>query len=87
MKSFWNRLKKQEQSKTRTLKKYAENNEIGTKIFENYGTVDDLLKSISKAGKEKGWEHVQTIIDNNEELSKLVKKLNYNKDEIILNLE
>ena len=87
LKRLKDRLKKQENTKTRTLKQYSENNEIGTKIFESYGTVDDLLKSINKAAKEKGWESVEESIKNNEQLSKLIKKLNYKKDEIILNLE
>jgi predicted ribosome quality control (RQC) complex YloA/Tae2 family protein len=87
LKRLKDRLKKQENTKTRTLKQYEENNEIGTKIFENYGTIDDLLKSINKAAKTKGWESVEESIKNNEQLTKLIKKLNYKKDEIILNLE
>jgi predicted ribosome quality control (RQC) complex YloA/Tae2 family protein len=87
LKKLKDRLKKQENTKSRNLKKYEENNEIGTKIFENYGTIDDLLKSINKAAKTKGWESVEESIKNNEQLSKLIKKLNYKKDEIILNLE
>jgi predicted ribosome quality control (RQC) complex YloA/Tae2 family protein len=87
LKRLKDRLKKQENTKTRTLKQYQENNDIGTKIFENYGTIDDLLKSINKAAKEKGWESVEESIKNNEQLTNLIKKLNYKKDEIILNLE
>ncbi|NQZ84320.1 MAG: fibronectin/fibrinogen-binding protein [Nanoarchaeales archaeon] len=86
LKKLNKRVSKQVESKEKVLRDYAKNNELGTKIFENYQTVDELLKSINKAGKEKGWESVEESIKNSPQLTKLIKKLNYKKDEIILEL-
>ncbi len=81
------RLQTQEQSLLEVHKEYDKYNEIGTKIFENYQLVEELLESINKAAKEKGWDHVKKTIKENQKLSKLVKTLNYKNNEIILNLE
>jgi predicted ribosome quality control (RQC) complex YloA/Tae2 family protein len=81
-----NRLKKQEQQLEEVNKDYEKYNELGNKIYENYATIEELLGSINKAAKEKGWEHVLQTIENTPKLKKLIKKLNYKNNEIILEL-
>ena len=81
------RLKSQEEQKNHINKEYEKLNSIGNKVYENYTTVEELLTSINKAAKEKGWDHVKEVIDSNENLSKLVKKLKYKNNQIIVNLE
>lgn len=87
LKKLQNRLKKQEKSKEDVLKDYEEQNLIGTKIFENYALVDELLNSINSAAKEKGWDYVVDKIKSDERLSKIISKLDYKNDSITLNLE
>lgn len=81
------RLKTQEKQKNIVLQDYEKYNNMGNKIYEHYALIEELLTSINKAGKEKGWEHVKKIIKENKDLSKVVKTLNYKNNEIILNLE
>ncbi|MFW6285577.1 MAG: NFACT family protein [Nanoarchaeota archaeon] len=80
------RLETQKEQKKQILQDYEKYKEIGEKIYKNYSTIDDLLKSINKAGKEKGWEDVQQTIKNNPQLSKLIAKLDYKNNEIVINL-
>lgn len=82
-----NRLEKQlEQQKEIEIdsEKY---NELGNKIYEHYQLVENLLNSINSSAKEKGWTHVLKTIEEKPELKKLIKKLNYKNNEIILELE
>ena len=87
LKKLQNRLKKQQQTKEKTIKDYEKNNEIGTKIFENYTTVEQLLTSINKTAKTKGWDSIQNTIKTNPQLTNIIKKLDYKNDTIILNLK
>ncbi|MDA3855642.1 MAG: NFACT family protein [Candidatus Woesearchaeota archaeon] len=81
------RLKTQQKQKEMVLKDYEKYNEIGNKIYEHYSLIEELLESINKASKEKGWDSVKKTIKENEKLSKIIKVLNYKNNEIILNLE
>lgn len=81
------RLKTQEKQKETVLKDYEKYNKIGNKIYEHYSLIEELLESINKASKEKGWDSVKKTIKENKKLSKIVRVLNYKNNEIILNLE
>ena len=81
------RLETQKEQKEKVLEEYEKYNKMGEKIYENYALIDELLTSINNAAKEKGWEHVKNTIKENPKLSKLVDKLDYKNNEIILELE
>ncbi len=87
LKKLKNRLKKQEKQKESIFVDYDKFNGIGNKIYENYSTVEELLNSMNDAAKEKGWDFVIKTIKSNPKLSKIIKKINPDKNEIILNLE
>ena len=82
-----NRLEKQKKQKDEIFKEYEKLNSIGEKIYQNYSLVDDLLKNIEKASKEKGWEYVKEKIKNDERLSKVIKKIDEKNNKIILDLD
>ncbi len=86
LKKLNNRLDKQLQQKEDILFESENFNEIGNKIYENYSLIDDLLVSINKAAKDKGWDYVIDKIKNDVRLSKLVKKINYKNNEIEIEL-
>lgn len=86
LKKLEKRLEKQESLKKEVEDDYEVLNNYGNKIYENYALVEDLLNSINKAAKEKGWDYVKDIIKSNEKLSKIVKKINPKNNEIILDL-
>ncbi|MFW5704249.1 MAG: NFACT family protein [Nanoarchaeota archaeon] len=86
LKKLKNRLEKQKIQWGENLQEYERNNAFGNKIYENYALIDELLKGISKGLKEKGKESVLETIENNPELKKLVKKIDFKKQEIILDL-
>lgn len=86
LKKLQNRLNIQLKQQKKIKVDYEKYNTIGNTIYENYSLVEDLLNSINKAAKEKGWDYVLEKIKNDEKLSKLIKKLNYKNNEIILNL-
>lgn len=86
LKKLQNRLDKQLKQKEEVLLNYEKYNDIGNKIYENYALIEELLNSINKAAKEKGWDYVEEVIKNNEKLSKIVAKLDYKNNEIILKL-
>lgn len=79
-------LEKQENLKNHILEEYEKLNNTGNKIYENFSTIEELLNSINKAAKEKGWDKVLETIKNNKELSSIIKKLNYKNNEITLDL-
>jgi len=87
LKKLQNRVKKQEESKKKIIVDYEENNLIGTKIFENYALIEELLTSINSVAKEKGWDYVKDKIKSDKRLSKVISKLDYKNDSIVLNLE
>lgn len=80
------RLSKQKLQKEDILRDYEIYNNLGNKIFENYTLVEDLLNSMNKSAKEKGWDYVEEVIKSNEELSKIIKKINCKDNEIVLDL-
>jgi len=81
------RLQKQELQVEEIEKGGDKFNEIGNKIYENYELIENLLISINKSAKEKGWEYIENKIKETPELSKIIKKLNYKDNEIVLDLE
>lgn len=87
LKKLENRVKKQELKKKDILLNYEVYNNYGNKIYENYALIEDLLESINKSAKEKGWDYVKNKIKENPELSKIIKTIKPNKNEIILNLD
>lgn len=87
LKKLQNILKKQEIQKEKIFEGYEKNNNIGNKIYENYSIIEEILNSINSAAKKKGWENVLLTIKGSEKLSKLIKKLDYKNNKIILNLE
>ena len=87
LKKLQNRLSKQEKLKEEVLRDYERYNLYGNKIYENYSLVEKLLESISKTGKEKGWEYAKEMINSDEKLKKVVSKLNYKNNEIVLDLD
>jgi len=86
LKKLERRVKTQEKQKESVIEKSEKNNAIGNKIYENYVIVEELLESINKAAKEKGWGYVMDIIKSNDKLNKIVKKLDYKNNEIVLEL-
>lgn len=86
LKKLQNRLDKQLQQKQQVEKDYKKFNSYGNKIYENYAVVEELLNSINSAAKEKGWDYVLETIKSNEKLSKIIKKVNYKNNEIILDI-
>lgn len=87
LKKLQNRLKKQNKQKEEIFIKSDEFTKIGNKIYENYTLVEELLNSINLSAKEKGWDSVKETIKNNEKLNKVIKKINPDKNEIILDLK
>ena len=85
-KKLVNRLKKQEAQKKQMLLDYETYNSYGNKIYEHYALLEDVLTSISKTGKEKGWESVLETIKTNEKLS-FIKKLDYKNNKIVVELK
>lgn len=81
------RIEKQLQQKEEVLKNSEDFTLKGEKIYEHYVQLDEILKGIMSASKEKGWDHVLRVIEDNEELSKIVDKLDYKNNKIIVNLE
>jgi len=81
------RLKKQEVQLDQVQKDYEKFNGFGNIVYNNYSQIDELLNSINKAAKEKGWEHVVEVVKGNPELSKVVKKLDYKNNKIVLDIE
>ena len=87
LKKLQQRLKKQ-LAQVQEIKKGSEKfNEIGNKIYEHYTVVEELLNTINKISKEKGWDYVEQKIKETPQLNKIIKKLNYKNNEIILELE
>lgn len=86
-KKLQKRIEKQEEQKLDVLKNSDEYSLKGEKIYEHYAQLDEILQGILSASKEKGWEHVLQVIENNEELSKIIDKLDYKNNKIIVNLE
>ena len=87
LKKLENRLEKQLIQMKEINEEYEKYNNIGNKIYENYSLVEELLKSINKSAKEKGWEHVLSTVKENDKLSKVIKNINYKNNEIILDLK
>jgi predicted ribosome quality control (RQC) complex YloA/Tae2 family protein len=86
-KKLQNILDKQEKMLEEINKSSQEQSDIGNRIYENYAFIEELLETINKISKEKGWDYVENKIKENEELSNKIKKLNYKNNEIILNLD
>ena len=87
LKKVNNRLKKQLLQREEIEKGVEKYNGLGNKIYENYSLIEELLTNINKSAKEKGWEHVEQTIQTNPKLKKIIKKLDYRNNKIILNLE
>ncbi|MCA9495681.1 MAG: NFACT family protein, partial [Nanoarchaeota archaeon] len=87
VKKLQNILNKQEIQKEKILEGYEKNNNLGNKIYENYGKIEEILNSINNAAKKKGWDEVLLTIKNSEELSKLIKKIDYKNNQIVLNID
>lgn len=87
IKKLNNRLKKQLAQRKEIDLGIEKYNNIGNKIYENYSTVEELLNQINKTAKEKGWDYVEEKIRTTPQLQKLIKKLDYKNNKIILNLE
>ncbi len=87
LKKLENRLKKQEEQMNDVERDYEIYNNYGNKIYENYAMVEELLNSINKAGKEKGWTHVKAKVKSDERLKKVIKTINEKNNEIILEFE
>jgi predicted ribosome quality control (RQC) complex YloA/Tae2 family protein len=85
-KKLENRQKKQEAQKTQMLKDYDKYSEYGNKIYEHFTLLEEVILSINKAAKEKGWESVLETIKTNEKLS-FIKKLDYKNNKIIVELK
>lgn len=86
VKKLKKRVEKQHEQKEMVLRDSDKFMEMGEKIYEHYPELDELLNGINKAAKEKGWDYVMEVIENNEKLKSLVDKLEYKKNKIIVNL-
>lgn len=86
LKKLENRVLKQKESMKKIEIESSDLSNMGNKIYENYILVEELLTSINRVSKEKGWDYVLDKIKSDEKLSKIVKKLNYKNNEIILDL-
>jgi predicted ribosome quality control (RQC) complex YloA/Tae2 family protein len=86
LKSLKNRIDKQEKQFLDCEKDYEKYNSLGSIVYENYQMIDDILKGINKAAKEKGWDYVLELAKSNEELKKVIKKIDKKKGEIIIEL-
>ena len=87
LKKLQNRIKKQEEQKEKVLQDSQTFSEKGEKIYEHYGELEELLEGLTKAAKEKGWDHVFEVIENNQRLKELVDKLDYKNNKIVVNLD
>lgn len=87
LKRLQKRIEKQEEQREKILKDSQEFMLKGEKLYEHYTEVEELLNGIMKAGREKGWEHVFEVIENNEQLKQVVENLDYKNKTIIVNLE
>ena len=87
LKKLENRIKKQEKKREAIYVDYEKYNSTGNKIYENYALIEELLTTINKTAKDKGWDYIKNKIKSEEKLSKLIKKINPDKNEIILNLD
>lgn len=81
------RIEKQEEQKLDVLRNSDEYSLKGEKIYEHYAQLDEILQGILSASKEKGWDHVLQVIENNPELQKIIEKLDYKHNKIIVNLQ
>ncbi len=86
LKKLQNRLEKQQEQMKDIEVDYEKYNSLGNVVYENYALIEELLTSINKAGREKGWDYVLEKIKTDERLAKIVSKLNYKNNEIILEL-
>lgn len=85
LKKLKNRLEILEEQKNSINLEYEILNGYGNKIYENYSFIEDLLKTINKAAKEKGWNHVKEVIKNDSKLKLIVANINEKNNEIELN--
>jgi len=57
------RIKKQQEAAIISFqKKIAKNEEIGTKIYENYSFVNDIITTLRNAAKTRSWQDIENII-------------------------
>ncbi len=47
----------------------------GDFIYENYTKIEEIIKSFRRAREEKSWDEIKKIVKENENLSKLVKRI------------
>ena len=87
LKRLSRRIKTQEKKREGIFENYEKYNSIGNKIYENYSVIEELLNSIHTVSKDKGWEYVLEKVKNDQRLSKIIKKINPDKNEIILELK
>ena len=81
------RLQKQQKQLDEVNLDYEKFNLIGNKVYEHYALIEELLNSINTAAKEKGWEYVVQKAKEDPRLNKLIKNINYQNNEIELELE
>lgn len=86
LKKLEKRLKKQQAQKEQMLKDYDKYQEMGNKIYEHFSLLEEVLPSINKAAKEKGWDYVLEIIKSNEKLS-FISKVDYKNNKIEVDLK
>jgi predicted ribosome quality control (RQC) complex YloA/Tae2 family protein len=80
-------IEKQKKLKDNIIKEIDILNKKGNLIYENYSLIEELLNSINKTAKEKGWDYVLKKIENEPKLKSIIKKINPAKNEIILDLK
>ncbi len=87
LKKLQNRLSKQIEQLEQVEKDYDKLNNYGNLIYENYSQVEEILNTINKAAKDKGWDFVGKVVkDSSDERLKIIKKIDYKNNKIILNL-
>lgn len=86
LKKLEKRLEKLDEQKNQIEKDYEEFNSAGNKIYENYALIEDLLNSINNAAKDKGWDYVKEKIKSEKKLSKIIKKLDYKNNQLIIEI-
>jgi predicted ribosome quality control (RQC) complex YloA/Tae2 family protein len=74
------RLKDQLEAKKRFEREMEVLKRTGDLIYENYTKIEEIIKSFRKAREKKSWDEIKKVVEENENLSKLVKSIDPSKN-------
>ncbi len=81
------RLEDQKAAKDRFEKEMEHYRRLGDFIYENYTKIEGIIRSFNEARREKSWDEIAKIVKGNESLSKLVKRVDPEKNLLTIELE